>query len=127
MNLDDALAGAEMAQQFPVGPSMPIQQPSDPPSNPPSNPPSDSQQQQRSSSGSGSQQQTPSSSGKVRFMKVMTWQGYESTGKVGLVLCISQQSYLMPLGQGYADHDVLPIAGLRMAMRLSLASVARAY
>ena len=126
MNLDDALAGAEMAQQFPVGPSMPIQQPSDPPSNPPSNAPSDPQQQQRSSSGSGSQQQTPRSSGKVRVLKVMTWRGYESTGKVGLVLCISQQCHLMPLGQGYADLDILPVAGHRMAINLSLASVARA-
>ena len=92
MNLDDALAGAEMAQQFPVGPSMPIQQPSNPPSNPPSDAPSDPQQQQRSSSGSGSQQQTPRSSGKVRVLKVMSCRG---TGKVGLILCISQQCYLM--------------------------------
>ena len=98
MNLDDALAGAEMAQQFPVGPSMPIPQPSDPPSDPPSNPPSDPQQQQRSSSGSGSQHQTPCSSGKVRILKLMTCRGYECTGKVVLVLCRSQQCCLMPLG-----------------------------
>ena len=100
MSLDDALAGAEMAQQFPVGPSMPIRQPSDPPSNSPSNPPSDPQQQQRSSSGSGSQHQTPGSSGKVRILELMTCRGYERTCEVVLVSCRSQQCCFMPLGQG---------------------------
>ena len=50
MNLDDALAGAEMAQQYPVGPSMPIQAPSD------------SQQPSSPSSGSGSRPRTTSGS-----------------------------------------------------------------
>jgi hypothetical protein len=86
MNLDDALAGAEMAQQFPVGPSMPFRQPSGPPSNPPSNPPSEPQQQQRSSSGSGSHQQTPRSSGKVSALRLMAWQGYEGAGNVVLLI-----------------------------------------
>ena len=55
MNLDDALAGAEMAKQYPVAPSMPIKAPSDP--------------QQPSSGGasstSSSMRQTPQSGGQV--------------------------------------------------------------
>ena len=50
MNLDDALAGAEMAQQYPVGPSMPIQAPSD--SQQPSPPSSGSGSRPRNTSGS---------------------------------------------------------------------------
>lgn len=53
MNLDDALAGAEMAKQYPVAPAMPIQQPSDP------------ARQHSDSSRGASLVETPQSSGQV--------------------------------------------------------------
>ena len=60
MNLDDALAGAEMAKQYPVAPSMPIRAPSDPQQ------PSDATSRQAFSD-SSTQRQTPESSGQVRL------------------------------------------------------------
>ncbi len=56
MNLDDVLAGAEMAKQYPVAPSMPIHAPSDPQRASPADSPLPS---------SGSQRHTPQSSGQV--------------------------------------------------------------
>ena len=83
MNLDEALAGAEMAQQYPVAPSMPIQAPSEPP---------------QSSSGSMSQQQTPQSSRQVRPRRYPppTEQMYD------LCVCIAPEGFEGPLEIGNA-------------------------
>ena len=58
MNLDEALASAEMAKQYPSAPAMPIKAPSDP-----QQPSSGGSRQ--SSSNASSQRQTPQSDGQV--------------------------------------------------------------
>ena len=64
MNLDDVLAGAEMAKQYPVAPSMPIHAPSDPQQPSPSESPLPS---------NSSQRQTPQSSGQVWALHLAAW------------------------------------------------------
>lgn len=123
MNLDDALAGAERAKQYPVAPSMPIKTPSDPQQ------PSSRGSHQTSSGGSSNQQQ-PQSGGQVSTSQS---QGTPAVGlgmhavcvlrvDVHMIRCPASACTASAMAPDQQEHDAMPKAvGQGWVLALSFA------